>query len=50
MLENKNIAHRQKASGWLKKLKEAGVLRPQKIGSTMYYINYRLMELLSTDE
>ncbi|MGG9962661.1 Fic family protein [Ferruginibacter sp. SUN106] len=49
LLENKNIAHRQTASVWLKKLKEADILRPQKIGRTTYYINYRLMELLSTD-
>ena len=47
LLEKKKIAHRQTASGWLKKLTDAGILRPQKIGRTTYYINYRLMELLS---
>lgn len=47
LLEKRKIAHRQTASVWLKKLTEAGILKPQKIGRTTYYINYRLMELLS---
>ena len=47
LLEKKKIAHRQTASAWLKKLADAAILRPQKIGRTTYYINYRLMELLS---
>ena len=49
VLEKKGIAHRQTASAWLKKLTEAQILSPQKIGRTTYYINYKLMELLSTD-
>jgi len=49
LLEKKEIAHRQTASVWLKKLTDANILKPQKIGRTMYYINYRLMELLSND-
>lgn len=49
LLENKEIAHRQTASTWLKKLTDAGIVKPQKIGRTTYYINYKLMELLSTD-
>lgn len=49
LLEKKEIAHRQTASTWLKKLTEAKILTPQKIGRTTYYINYRLMELLSND-
>ncbi|MBS0031248.1 Fic family protein [Chitinophaga sp. 22321] len=49
LLETKKIAHRQTASGWLKKLSDAGIVRPQKIGRTTYFINYKLMELLSTD-
>ena len=47
LLEKKEIAHRQTASVWLKKLTDANILKPQKIGRTTYYINYRLMELLS---
>lgn len=49
LLEEKKIAHRQTASAWLKKLTDANILRPQKIGRTTYYINYKLMDLLSTD-
>lgn len=49
LLETKEIAHRQTASGWLKKLADADIVRPQKIGRTTYFINYKLMELLSTD-
>ena len=49
LLEKKKIAHRQTASGWLKKLSDAGILKPQKIGRTTYYINYRLMELLAAN-
>jgi Fic family protein len=47
LLEKTGLAHRQTASGWLKKLTEAKVVNPQKVGRTTYYINYRLMELLS---
>ncbi len=47
LLEKRNIAHRQTASVWLKKLTEAKILKPQKMGRSTYYINYRLMELLS---
>jgi Fic family protein len=49
LLEKKGIAHRQTASVWLKKLAEANILKPQKTGRTTYYINYRLMEILSAD-
>lgn len=49
LLEKKEIAHRQTASTWLKKLTDAGIVKPQKIGRTTYYINYRLMELLSSN-
>jgi len=47
LLEKKQIAHRQTASVWLKKLTDAAILKPQKIGRTTYYINYKLMELLA---
>jgi Fic family protein len=49
LLEKAGLAHRQTASGWLKKLTEAKVVNPQKVGRTIYYINYRLMELLSAN-
>ena len=49
LLEKTGIAHRQTASVWLKKLTEANTLKPQKIGRTTYYINYRLMDLLAED-
>lgn len=49
LLEKKEMAHRQTASAWLKKLMDANIVKPQKIGRTTYYINYKLMNLLSTD-
>lgn len=49
LLKNQGLAHRQTASVWLKKLSESGILKPQKAGRTTYYINYRLMELLSAN-
>lgn len=49
LLVKKEIAHRQTASTWLKKLSAADIVRPQKIGRTTYYINFRLMEILSSD-
>lgn len=49
LLEKREIAHRQTASTWLKKLTDANIVKPQKIGRTTYYINYRLMELLSSN-
>ena len=47
LLEKKGLAHRQTASSWLKKLTDADMLKPQKIGRTTYYINYKLMEILA---
>lgn len=49
LLEKRGIAHRQTASGWLKKLSDANILHAQKMGRTTYYINYRLMELLGSN-
>lgn len=46
LLEKKELAHRQTASTWLKKLTEAAILKPQKIGRTTYYVNYQLMTIL----
>jgi Fic family protein len=50
LLEKKGIAHRQTASAWLKKLTDASIVKPQKIGRTTYFINYKLMDLLSADQ
>lgn len=49
LLEKKGLAHRQTASIWLKKLTEATILKPQKMGRTTYYINYQLMALLGAN-
>lgn len=46
IIKNK-ISHRQTASTHLKKLAKAGILHPHRIGKEWYYINYRLMDLLS---
>ncbi|MEP7323967.1 MAG: Fic/DOC family N-terminal domain-containing protein [Saprospiraceae bacterium] len=46
LLVKKQIAHRQTASTWLKKLSDVDIVRPQKIGRTTYYVNWRLMEIL----
>jgi hypothetical protein len=48
LITKKEIAHRQTAAVWLKKLAEAGILKTQKMGRTTYYIKYRLMELLAS--
>jgi Fic family protein len=47
LLERKGIAQRQTASVYLKKLADAKVLTPQKVGRTTYYVNHELMSLLS---
>nr|MBC7611855.1 Fic family protein [Pseudopedobacter sp.] len=47
ILEENNIAKRQTASDYLKKLEKAGVLESTKIGKETYYINKGLMAILS---
>lgn len=47
LLEKGNLAHRQTASTWLKKLSEAGILSPQKIGRTNYFVNENLIKIFS---
>lgn len=47
VLVEKNIAKRQTASEYLKKLSKAGILTSVKNGKDVYYINERLMEILS---
>ena len=49
LLEKNEIAHRQTASTWLKKLADSDIVRPQKMGRTTYYVNWRLMQLLGED-
>lgn len=46
-LERNGIAKRQTASAYLKKLSVKGILRPHKIGKEIYFINHRLMEIIS---
>jgi cell filamentation protein, protein adenylyltransferase len=46
ILEKRGLAHRQTASAWLKKLVDNKVMTVQKKGKTMYFINYRLMDIL----
>ena len=47
LLERKQLAHRQTAASWLKKLTAGNILSPQKMGRSTYYVNYRLMDLLT---
>jgi Fic family protein len=49
LLEKKQLAHRQTAAVWLKKLSVANLVKPQKIGRTTYYINYRLIDLIAAN-
>ncbi len=47
ILEDNNIAKRQTASEYLKKLEKAGMLSSVKIGNEIYYINTELIDVLS---
>ncbi|MEP7264833.1 MAG: Fic/DOC family N-terminal domain-containing protein [Bacteroidota bacterium] len=47
ILEKNGIAQRQTASTYLQKLSQAKILSPYKIGKEMYFINHRLMEVIS---
>ncbi|MFN8282826.1 MAG: Fic family protein [Chitinophagales bacterium] len=47
ILEENNIAKRQTAAEYLKKLEHAGILNSIKVGKENYYINYQLMNILS---
>ncbi|MCX6244284.1 MAG: Fic family protein [Bacteroidetes bacterium] len=46
LLVKKGIAHRETASGYLKKLEQNGLLTAYKEGKSTYFVNHRLMELL----
>ncbi len=47
ILEVNGIGHRQTSSGYLQKLAGEKILRPLKIGKEWYYINHRLMDVIS---
>jgi Fic family protein len=49
-LVDKNIAHRQTASRYLKELVDIGVLREVQTGKERVFIHPRLMQLLSRDD
>ena len=47
LLERHKIAHRETASKYLKQLTANAILQPVKKGRTTYYVNQRLMEIIS---
>ncbi|MBO0929459.1 Fic family protein [Fibrella aquatilis] len=47
LLQRRGLATRQTASTYLKKLAAAGILTPNPIGRTTYYVNQRLIDLLA---
>jgi Fic family protein len=47
VLDKRDMAHRQTAAVWLKKLVSAGVLEQSKKGKTLYFVNYRLVGILT---
>lgn len=47
ILERRQVATRQTAANYLKRLSEAGILTATKVGRTTYYINQRLIDLLT---
>ncbi len=49
-LEQNGIAQRQTASVYLQKLTAADILHSVKLGKEIYYINYKLMEIISSEE
>ena len=49
-LEQNGIAQRQTASVYLQKLTAADILHSVRLGKEMYYINYKLMEIISSAE
>jgi Fic family protein len=48
LLVKKGIAHRQTAALYLNLLASKGILKPLKKGRTTYYLNHRLMKLITT--
>lgn len=49
-LEQHGIAQRQTASVYLQKLTAADILHAVRMGKEIYYINYKLMEIISSGE
>ena len=47
VLEENEIAKRQTAAEYLKKIEKTGLLRSIKLGKEVYYINQGLMQVLS---
>ena len=47
LIERRGLATRQTAATYLKRLAEAGILTPSKSGRTTYYVNQRLIDLLT---
>lgn len=47
LVVKKGIAHRQTASLYLRQLDAGGILRSRKMGRTTYYLNHRLLELIT---
>lgn len=47
ILERNGIGHRQTSSVYLQKLAKEKILRPLKVGKEIYYINQKLMNLIS---
>lgn len=48
ILESNNIAKRQTAADYLKKIEKSGLLKSIKLGKEVYYINHNLMNVLSS--
>jgi Fic family protein len=46
-LEKNNIAKRQTASVYLQQLAKENILDPIKVGKEIYYINKKLMDIIS---
>ena len=48
LVVKKGIAHRQTAAVYLKELTANSILKPIKLGKTTYYVNYKLLDLITT--
>ncbi len=47
ILQQHGIGHRQTASTYLQKLAKADILHPLRLGKEIYYINHRLVDIIS---
>jgi Fic family protein len=48
LIVKKGLAHRQTAALYLNLLESKGILKPLKKGRTTYYLNHRLMKLITS--